>query len=134
MDNVSITPGLSDHDIVLTQRNVNSDVLKQVPLNIRSYKKADWYQLKQSMRDVYVEPKQSDLATTTLQSRWDRFATGLEQGIDKFIPVRKASTRDGFPWINQEIRLLMRKRDTLYRRWSRSGRPYYQTSFIENKH
>ena len=86
------------------------------------------------MRDVYVELKQSDLATTSVQSMWDRFATGLEQGIDKFIPVRKAGTRDGFPWINQEIRRLMRKRDKLYKRWSRSGRPYDQSRSIEYKH
>ena len=35
------------------------------------------------MRDVYNELKQSDLATTTVQSMWDTSATGLEQGIDK---------------------------------------------------
>ena len=64
---------------------------------------------------------------------WERFATGLEQGIDKFIQVRKAGTRDGFPWINQEIRRLMRKCDKLYKRWSRSGRPYDQSRFIEYK-
>ena len=86
------------------------------------------------MRDVYVELKQSDLATTTVQSMWDRFATRLEQGIDKFIPVRKASTRDGFPWINQEICRLMRKRDKLYKRWSRPGIPYDPSRFIEYKH
>ena len=134
VDNVSITPGLSDHDIVLIQVNVKPEVLKQVPRNIHLYKKADWDQLKQSMRDVYVELKQSDLATTSVQSMWDRFATGLEQGIDKFIPVRKVGTRDGFPWINQKIRRLMRKRDKLYKRWSRSGRPYDQRRFIEYKH
>ena len=134
VDNVSITPGLSDHNIVLIQVNVKPEVLKQVPRNIHLYKKADWDQLKQSMRDVYVELKQSDLATTSVQSMWDRFTTGLEQGIDKFIPVRKAGTRDGFPWINQEIRRLMRKRDKLYKRWSRSGRPYDQSRFIEFKH
>ena len=126
VDNVSITPGLSDHDIVLIQVNVKPEVLKQVPRNIYLYKNADWDQLKQSMRDVNVELKQSDLATTTVQSMWDRFATGLEQGIDKFIPARKAGTRDGFPWINQEIRRLMRKRDKPYKRRSMSGRPYDQ--------
>ena len=51
VDNVSITPGLSDHDIVLIQVNVKPEVLKQVPRNIHLYKKADWDQLKQSMRD-----------------------------------------------------------------------------------
>ena len=68
VDNVSITPGLPDHDIVLTQVNVKPEVLKQVPCNIHLYKKADWKQLKQSMRDVYVELKQSELAITTIQT------------------------------------------------------------------
>ena len=66
VDNVSITPGLSDHDIVLIQVNVKPEVLKQVHRNIYLYKKANWDQLKQSMRDVYVELKQSDFATTTV--------------------------------------------------------------------
>ena len=65
---------------------------------------------------------------------WDKFTTGLEQGIDKFIPIRKAVTWDGFPWMNQEIRRLMRKRDKLYKRWSMSGRPYDQSRFTEYKH
>ena len=77
VDNVFITPGLSDHDIVLTQVNIKPEVLKQVPRNIHLYKKADWDQLKQSMRDVYVELKPPDLATTTVQSMRDKFATGL---------------------------------------------------------
>ena len=51
-----------------------------------------------------------------------------------FIPVRKAGTRDGFPWINQEIRRLIRKRDKLYKRWSRSGRPYDHNKFLDQKH
>ena len=56
VDNVSFTPGLSDHDIVLTQVNVKPEVFKQVPHNMHLYKTADWDQLKQSMRDVYIEP------------------------------------------------------------------------------
>ena len=63
------------------------------------------------MRDLHSECTQSGLATTSVQSMWDKFATELEQGIDKFIPTRKSGTQDGFPWINQEIRHLMRKRD-----------------------
>ena len=36
LENVSVTPGLSGHDIVLTQVNVKPDVLKQVPRNIHT--------------------------------------------------------------------------------------------------
>ena len=114
MDSVSITPGLFDHDIVLVKVNTKPEITKQVPCTILLYKKADWDQLKQYMRDLHSELTLSDLATTIVQSTWDKFATKLEQGVDKFIPTRKSGTRDGFPWINQEIRRLMRKRDTLY--------------------
>ena len=85
------------------------------------------------MRDLLSELTQSDLATTSVQSMWDRFATKLEQCIDKFIPTRQSGTRDGFPWINQEIPRLMRKCDKLYKRWSRSGRPYDQSKFLNYK-
>lgn len=134
VDDITVIPGLSDHDIVLAQVNVKPEVTKQVPRNIPLYKKANWDQLKQSMRDFHLELVQSSLATTDVQSLWDKFVTRLQQGIDKFIPVRKAGTRDGFPWINQEIRRLIRKRDKLYKRWSRSGRPYDHNKFLEQKH
>ena len=134
VENVSIIPGLSDHDIVLAKVNAKPEISKQVPRTILLYKKADWDQLKQSMRDLHSELTQSDLATTSVQSMWDRFASKLEQGIDKFIPTRQSGTQDGFPWINQEIRRLMRKRDKLYKRWSRSGRPYDQSKFLNYKH
>ena len=60
-----------------------SEISKQVPRTVLLYKKADWDQLKQSMRDLHSELTQSDLATTSVQSMWDRFASKLEQGIDK---------------------------------------------------
>ena len=116
------------------KRGEDSNISKQVPHTILLCKKADWDQLKQFMRDLHSELTQSDLATTSVQSIWDRFASKLEQGIDKFIPTRKSGTRDGFPWINQETHRLKRKCDELYKRWSRSGRPYEQSNFINYKH
>ena len=104
VDDISVISGLSDHDIVLAQVNVKPEVTKQVPRNIPLHKKANWDQLKQSMRDFHLELTQFRLATTDVQSLWNKFVTKLQQGIDKFIPVRKAGTGDGFPWINQEIR------------------------------
>ena len=85
------------------------------------------------MRDFQSELL-TDLATTDVQELWDKFASRLEQGIDKFIPTRKAGTRDGFPWTNQEIRRLMRKRIKLYKQMKRSGRPNDTKKFLESKH
>ena len=106
IDSVSILPGLSDHDIVQVLVNTIPSQTKQVARNIALYKKADRDQFKQNVRNFQSELL-TDLATTDVQKLWDKFASRLEQGIDKFIPTRKASTHNGFPWTNQEIRRLM---------------------------
>ena len=67
MDNVSITQGLSDHDIVLAKDNAKPEITKQVPCTIPLHKKAYWGKLKQSMRDLYSELKHCDLAITSVQ-------------------------------------------------------------------
>ena len=131
---VSVPPGLSDHDIVVAEVNSHTELKSRSPVTFPYTKKAaDWDQLKQSMRDLYTE-LQSDPATTGSQDLWNKFAARLQQGIDNYIPIRKAGTKDGFPWINQEIRTLMRKRDKLFRRWSRSGRPDDYKKFLDQKH
>ena len=96
VNKVTITPGLSDWDIVLAEVNSRPELIKQPPRDILLYKKADWDLLKQSMTDFYIE-LQSDPATTDSQALWDKFAARLQQGIDKYIPVRRSGTRDGFP-------------------------------------
>ena len=47
---------------------------------------------------------QSDLATADIQVLWDEFVIKLQQAIDTYIPMRKAGSRNGLPWVNQEIR------------------------------
>ena len=82
---VSVLPGLSDHDIVIAEVKSRPELIKQVPRDNPLYKKADWGQLKQSMRDNHTELL-SNPATTDIQELWDKFASGLQRGIDKHIP------------------------------------------------
>ena len=133
IDKTSVLPGLSDHDIITAEVNVKPKMIKQVPRNIFLYKKANWDQLKESMREFH-SVLQSDLATADIQTLWDEFVTKLQHGIDTYIPIRKARSRDGLPWINQEIRRLMRKRDRHYKRWTRSNRPVDHKKFLDYKH
>ena len=65
---------------------------------------------------------------------WDKFTSRLQQGIYKHIPTTSSGTKEGLSCINREIHRLMRKRDKLYRRWSRSGRPDDQKKFLDQKH
>ena len=53
IEKVSVLPGLSDHDIVMAEVNAKPTVMKQVPSDILLCKKADWDQLKESMREFH---------------------------------------------------------------------------------
>ena len=70
-----------DQEIPQSQTADNPEITKQVPRTIPLYKKANCGQLKQSMRDLHSELKQSDLATTSAQSMWDKLANKFEQGL-----------------------------------------------------
>ena len=106
-------PNLVDKLFVLAKVIAKLTIVKQLPRYIPLYKKADCDQLKQSTRDLQHDLK-SGLATADTHIMWDRFVARLQQGIDDLIPVGKAGTRDGFPWINNKIHRHMRKRDQFY--------------------
>ena len=133
IEKVSVLPGLSDHDIDMAEVNAKPTVMKQVPRNILLYKKADWDQLKESMREFH-KIIQSDLTTADIQILWDQFVTKIQQGIDTCIPVRKAGSRNGLPWVNQEIRRFIYRRDKYFKRLTRSGRPTDQKKILDYKH
>ena len=129
VNKVSALPGLSDHEIMLLEVKSWSELIKQVHITFPFTKKSDWNQLKQSMRDLHTN-LQLDHAITDSQTLWDdKFTSRLQQGIGKYIPTRGSAIKDRFPWINQEICRLMRKRDKLYRRRPRSGRHNGQKRF-----
>ena len=44
-----------------------------------------------------------------------KFKVSIVQVVDKYIPHKLAKKRGGLPWINQNIRRLIRKRDRLYK-------------------
>ena len=75
-----------------------------------------------------------ELATEYIQVLWDEFITKLQPDIHTFIPTRKARSRDGLPWINQEIGCLAQRRDKHFKRWSRSKGPIDPKKFLEYKH
>ena len=66
VDSAFILPGLSDHDIDRVLVNTIPSQTKQIPRNSPFYKKADWDQFKQTMRDFQSELL-TDLATTDVQ-------------------------------------------------------------------
>ena len=53
---------------------------------------------------------------STVKEIWNALKTALDSGIKQFVPIIKLSSKCSLPWVTQEIRRLMRKRDKLYQK------------------
>ena len=130
---VHTTPGISDHEGVFAEVDINPIRPKQKRRNIPLYRKADWDSLKHHMADIHqqITKKTNSCSTDEL---WCIFRDGLQEGIRRFIPHKTAKSKDNFPWITADIRKMMRKRDKLYSRQKSSRTAENISQFKSLKH
>ena len=105
---------------------------RQKPRSVPIYRKADWDCFKS-----YMATKSSEILcrfqASTVEEIWNALKTALDYGIQQFIPIKKISSKCSLPWITQEIRRLMRKRDKLYQK-QKSGSNKDRCHFKRVKH
>ena len=65
----------------------------------------------------------------TVEQQWTDFTTTLDKLVQECIPAKLIRGKSSLPWITQEIKRLIRKRDSLYRKFKRSGDSDIKTKF-----
>ena len=70
----------------------------------------------------------------TVEQRWDSFKTAINQGISKYIPIKRFGVKKSLPWITQEIKRLIRKRDKLFHTQKKSGKNFDRHHFKQVKY
>lgn len=126
--------GMSDHEIPVT-------VLKATPCRkpksgreIPVYGKADWPGLKEHM--IRVGERVNHLhasSSAEVDELWKSFQAGLAEGVRKYIPHRKASSKDRLPWLSRLTKSLMRRRDRLVRKQRKQSTSQRNNSLKELK-
>jgi hypothetical protein len=115
---VQVLPGISDHEAVLVEGDITPIINKQPKRQVPLYKKADWEQLKEHVRD-FTKGLDMTNRQVNINTLWLNFKLMLESGIKKFIPHREAKRKDGVPWLTLTIKKLIAKRDKLYANYKR---------------
>ena len=132
VDNIKISPGIADHDIVVANVNVKPKISKQVPRKVPLFRKANWTDFK-----IYMAKKKTEILENfqqeSVEEIWNTFKTALQKGISQFVPIKKIGSKKSLPWITQEIKRLVRKRDSLFQKQKR-GRSKDRHHFKQVKH
>ena len=69
-----------------------------------------------------------------MEALWTSFKSSVNEGLSRFVPCKKIGSKKSLPWITQSIKLLIRKRDSLYPKHKRSSRPKDRKYFITTLH
>ena len=133
MKSVDIKPGIADHDAVLSEVYIKPQVSKQKPRLMFVYKKADWEGLESHMH-LFQESFLASHEGKSINLLWEDFKVALHSGIEKHVPQHTISTKPSLPWMTQEIKRIILKRDSLYDKYKRLRRPTDRCAFLEAKH
>ena len=92
------------------------------------FKKANWTDLKSHAETVCSEVLNAP-TDTNANDLWLIFKNGLTEGVKLFIPTRQQKHKIDLPYMTDEIKLLIRRRDRLYDRMKKARRNVYTVDF-----
>ncbi len=131
VNRINVAPGLGDHEMVYAELDIQPKRQTTKPREILKFGKANWDKIKDDMEKLAENFGETKTENMTVNEMWTSFKTSLASTIQKNVPSRMSRSRRGFPWVTQEVRRLLRKRDKLHRKVVGSGNST-DTSHLKN--
>ena len=116
IENLQGVPGISDHLIVTFHINMKPKMQPKPPRKIYSFQKADTNVLKQKVEEFSQIFLDSNPEKNTVNQNWETIRNSLQTIMDSTVPSKMSSTKRNLPWINNDLKRKMRKRDQLYKK------------------
>ena len=120
IENVSVVPGISDHDIVLFTVNTFCRRKKNVKRKIFIRKKADSTRIKEELTKLSLQ--MDTRGFNSIDEKWSCFEGNIHRIMDSCIPSKWTSSRYNLPWFNHSLKRLARRKQRLYNKAKISGK------------
>ena len=118
---VSATPGLSDHAMVVVDTHLSLNINHKMPRKINQWSKADWEKIKRETithQEVFLRDGLSRTVNENYRAFWE-FIMGIIN-----VPQKWASSRRNVPWLTPAIRRLCKKKQRLYNKAKKNRSPW----------
>ena len=133
VDSVSVIPGIADHLAVMAVVRLRPTIQKVKPRTVHLYSKADWDSMRQGMQDFQATFLSTCEGKSTEQL-WQEFKGETETLIGRYVPTKTLRGRKNLPWVTQEIRKKMNRRDHLYQIQKSTGKDTHRQLFKKVKY
>ena len=120
VSDISNIPGMSDHEAVTGSCELNLQTNKKQPRTVHMYRKANTEGIEEELNQ-FSEEFMASFEERTCSANWDEFKNSLQKAMEHHIPTKLLSCRWNLPWMNDDIKRLMKKRRRRYDAWKKYG-------------
>ena len=111
--NISLTPGISDHDgVVVVDMALKAVINKKPQRRIPLWSKADWDKIKSDTMN-FSNNFTNTSADRSPEENWALFKDHIKT-VQSSIPSKLSSERHQIPWMTSEVRRMCRKKRKVY--------------------
>ena len=121
IENIQTVPGISDHLAIIFDVNLKPHILKKPSRKVYQFHKADKISLKLKAKAVLDKFMKSDPTKNDINTNWCTIKSILNNLFNDYVPHRTIKCRHNLPWITNEIKRSMIKRDRLFHRARKSN-------------
>ena len=129
--NTHTTPGVSDHEAVTFEVNLNPIRNRKPPHKVFKYKSADWYKLKNEISKLTDEYFDSDPNSQDINTNWTFFRYNLTTLMNNTIPHCNTKAKTHLPWISRELIRMQRRRNKSHKKAKQTGLNKHWEQFRE---
>ena len=106
-------PGISDHEVVLTDCDVRAQITKKVLRKIFQWSRANWDHLRK-ITSEFKDKFLSDYSTKSVNENYNALCAHINFILDEHVPFKMAKPRQSSPWFNSSLKRMCRKKQRLF--------------------
>ena len=118
VNTVSLLPGIADHDTICTDTLIKPNYSNQIRRPIYSYHKANWIDIKASMKETCANIIKSK---KDVEGKWNDLRLAIEAIMESKIPNKMASKMRQLPWLSKSDKKKISKKHRLFQKAKTSG-------------
>ena len=121
IENKQAIPSISDHLAIIFDANLKPHIPKKPSRKVYQFHKANKISLKMKAKAVLDKFVKSDPTKNDINTIWCAVKGILNNLLNDYVPYRTIKSRYNLPWITNEIKRSMRKRDRHFLRARKSN-------------
>ena len=123
VENVTVQPGISDHEAVEADILLKARVTKKKPRLVYMYGKADQAKLR-SRLEALGKDFRNGSSSRDADGNWKYFTEGIHQIVQDLVPTKFVRERHSLPWIGPRLQKTIKRKNRTY--WKAKNAPFRQ--------